>query len=364
MHVFIRTDASLNIGTGHLMRTLTLADRLQSYGHKVTFLTRTKQAGLMHKIESAGHSVHTLKEERGTQGKVSSFSDIEHADWLEVDQDTDADETIECVSSKMPDWIVVDHYSLDIRWEKRLRPYCKNILVIDDLADRAHDCDILVDQNLGKTERSYNGLVPLKCELLIGPKYALLRPEFGQWRDTSLRRRMSPKVNKVMITMGGSDKENYTLAILSELQKQNASKNVQFLVIVGEMYPFMDTLRNFADSTTLKLKIYKNIENMSELMAKCDLCIGAAGSTAWERMCLGLPCLTVILANNQKPIAFALADLELSEVTSVSEVGANFTRIVNEPDFQTMKKLTSNSLAICDGEGSEKIVLRMQGVVS
>jgi len=152
MRIAFRTDASSQIGTGHAMRCLTLADALREQDAECQFVCREHEGHLMGYIRSRGHDTHALPRTRPS----SSFeSDLAHASWLGVDWQTDAAQTRQALGNAALDWLIVDHYALDRPWESALRSSCKRIMVIDDLADRQHDCDLLLDQNYGSSAERY-----------------------------------------------------------------------------------------------------------------------------------------------------------------------------------------------------------------
>jgi len=200
LKILIRTDSSVQIGTGHVMRCLTLADELRERGAEIVFVCRDFAGNL------CGYTEGNLK----------------HAAWLGADWQTDARQVEEIIKdfNTHPDWLVVDHYALDERWERYLRSYVKKIMVIDDLADRPHDCDLLLDQNFYENlESRYDGLAPSGCKKLLGPKYALLRPEFREERK-NLRKR-DGYVKRIMIFFGGSDPTNETTKALEAVRMLN-----------------------------------------------------------------------------------------------------------------------------------------------
>lgn len=199
MNVVFRVDASLLIGSGHVMRCLSLADALRDRGGECHFICRDHPGHLNDLIARRGYSVHSLA---AAEGGVA-VSGLVHGAWLGVGQEQDASEAALILNELKPDWLVIDHYALDIRWEQQLVRYCKKLMVIDDLADRVHACDLLLDQNLGRAREDYVALLPASGKALIGPEYALLRPEFAALRDYSLQRRRQPRLENILISMGG-----------------------------------------------------------------------------------------------------------------------------------------------------------------
>lgn len=202
MKIVIRTDASVNIGSGHVARCLTLADKLKENAADVTFICREHAGSLCDYIAKQDFPV--LKLPAGTfDPSLDGTEPLHHAAWLGVTQEADADASINLLKRLgKADWLIVDHYALDARWETRLRPYTGKIMVIDDIADRLHDCELLLDQNLYQNMDSrYRRLVPENCVQLLGSRYALLKPAFGVVRKRLPAR--DGKVKRILVFMGG-----------------------------------------------------------------------------------------------------------------------------------------------------------------
>ena len=303
MKFAFRTDASLQIGSGHVMRCLTLADALRERGAQSTFICRSHAGHLVDLIRQRGH---TAKELAPADDVYTVPADPCHAQWLGTDWASDAQQTQQVLGDQVVDWLVVDHYALDRRWEQTLRPHTRRIMAIDDLADRPHDCDLLLDQNLGRKPKDYGGLLSTHTQTLIGPAYALLRPEFTQWRDYSLKRRAQPQLKNLLITMGGVDQANATGQVLEALSRCQLPTDLRITVVMGPIAPWLAQVQAQAAAMPRPTQVLSGVSNMAQLMAESDLCIGAAGGSAWERCCLGLPTLVLILAANQQAGAIAL----------------------------------------------------------
>ncbi|MCK4633117.1 MAG: UDP-2,4-diacetamido-2,4,6-trideoxy-beta-L-altropyranose hydrolase, partial [candidate division Zixibacteria bacterium] len=232
MRVVIRCDASIEIGTGHVMRCLTLAEQLRADGASVAFVSREFDGHLCEIIGNKQFMCFRLP--KPGQQFSDQFAD-EYARWLAVPWREDAEQTAASLRSETGEtgWLVVDHYGLGKDWEEFLRPQVGAIMVIDDLANRPHDCDMLLDQNLHpKSETRYNGLVAGTCELLLGPNYAMLRPQFAQVREKMLKRDGS--IQRILIFMGGADPFNHTSkAVEAVLGLSDLSADV----IVGRSNP-------------------------------------------------------------------------------------------------------------------------------
>jgi UDP-2,4-diacetamido-2,4,6-trideoxy-beta-L-altropyranose hydrolase len=307
--VAFRVDASLDIGTGHVMRCLTLADALAVSSAECRFICREHPGHLIGHIRSKGYRVDALplgENLLAKEGKPQPVNSLPHAHWLGCTWEIDAAETKAILNEGEPDWLVVDHYALDARWEQALQGCYQKLMVIDDLANRPHACDLLLDQNLGREPGDYEALVPAHCQRLIGPRYALLRPEFAALREYSLQRRRSPQLKRLLITMGGVDQANATGKVLEALKTCPLPSDCQITVVMGAKAPWLEQVRSLAATMPWTTTVRVNISDMAQVMADSDLAIGAAGSTSWERCCLGLPTLLVILAENQEEGALAL----------------------------------------------------------
>jgi UDP-2,4-diacetamido-2,4,6-trideoxy-beta-L-altropyranose hydrolase len=266
-------------------------------------------------VKDSGMSVAGLP---APQRNAASGED--YAAWLGVTQDEDARESTAALAGERPDWVVVDHYGLDADWERVLRPHTRHLMVIDDLANRPHECDLLLDQNFSSgTNERYAGLVPPDCRLLLGPRYALLRPEYAAHRSREPRRHGS--VETVFVYFGGSDPHNLTGVALEALSRRSL-RHLKVDIVVGVSNTHGSQLRKLAAARPGTV-IYRSRPHLADLMSRADLAIGAAGTTTWERMCLGIPSLVVSTAENQRPAAVALAEHGLIQyLGSAQDVGS------------------------------------------
>lgn len=356
-HIAFRTDASLQIGTGHVMRCLTLADALRERGAQSTFICRPHAGHLLDLIQQRGHTAKALAP---ADDAFTAPADPCHAKWLGTDWASDAAQTRQALGDQVVDWLVVDHYALDRRWEQYLRPHTRRILAIDDLADRPHDCDLLLDQNLGRQAIDYGGLLSPHTPTLIGPAYALLRPEFAQWREHSLQRRAQPQLKNLLITMGGVDQANATGQVLDVLSNCELPADLRITAVMGPTAPWLAQVQAQAAAMPRPTQVLAGVSNMAQLMAESDLCIGAAGSTSWERCCLGVPAIQLTLAANQKQAALALTEMGAALSINLStHLTADLKRLIDSVDALCMTKLTSRSSAICNGRGPEAVITQL-----
>jgi len=323
----IRADASIAIGSGHVMRCLTLAEFLRDRGAEVYFICRITPGDCREIILAKGFQVFPVS--AGLSKPVE-----------------DAMETADHLSRIGADWLVVDHYGLDRNWEQQQRAFVGRIMVIDDLADRAHDCDLLLDQNMiaGMTNR-YAGLVPERCRLFLGPSYVLLREEFVAARSNL--KRSYGAVRRMLVFYGGSDPTNETEKALEAIRSLKFTDIVVDLVI-GGANPHAASI-NSGITDMPQVVAHTQVNNMAALMASSDLALGAGGTTTWERCFLGLPTLLTIVADNQASPAKAVATAGMARLLGTSASVSHLSladaiiSAINRPDeLESMSKRCLN----------------------
>lgn len=341
--VVIRADASIDIGSGHVMRCLSLAESLNAAGAKVVFACREHEGNLCSLIEAARFPVFRLP---GTSPTP----------------DEDAEQTIEVVGKEgaAADWIVIDHYGLDQRWETRIRRLGGSIMAIDDFAGRDHDCDLLLDQNcLPEAGYDYASRVPRSCRLLLGPQHALLRAEFA--RERARLRQRDGELQRVLIFFGGSDPTNETSKALDGVLNLGRP-NLAIDVVVGEANPHKDAVQRKC-GTSPHTSYHCQVDNMAELMAQADLSLGAGGSASWERCCLALPTVAAVLADNQARIAATLARqgalLNLGESDSLKT--ADYSTAVGSLDRAALREMSRAAGTLVDGCGAARVAAELLG---
>lgn len=362
MRIAVRADASLDIGSGHIMRCLTLAETLREQGSVCTFVAREHPGHLLDLARNRGFETFALPTAL-TTANVDPLqpSDPAHASWLGVGYSDDAQQTLAALGEQVFDWVVVDHYALDYRWEQQVQLACRRMLVIDDLADRRHDCDLLLDQNLGREADDYAALVPNRCKVLVGPEYALLRAEFPALRQASLERRRERPGNRLLISLGGVDKHNATGDVLDALKRTALPNECSITVVLGTTAPWAKRLHALAAKMPWPTEIRIGVTDMAQLMYESDFAIGAAGSSAWERCCLGLPTLVIVLAENQRVGALALeAGGSVLLLGGRDCIGRDLpARLLSLLSAEKMQSLQRACAAVTDGCGVTRLAAAM-----
>lgn len=292
MNIVFRVDASLQIGSGHLMRCLTLAERLhERVNANIVFISRDIEGNLIEFVRQKGYQVLVLPRTEESRKRLSGYEA-----WLTVDQKTDAIACVKMLQGEhRPDFLIVDSYAIDEVWERIVRPHVGKIVVIDDLANRVHDCDILLDQNfyLNKEVR-YENLVPKSCRCFLGPRYVLLRKEF--YNTKKKIRKRSGKIDNILVFYGGVDLTNETEKAIFAILKSGIQTHVN--VILGQSNPHRERLKEICDKHN-NIELHCQIDNISAYMNLADLSLGGGGTAIWERYFLELPTLVTSIADNQ-----------------------------------------------------------------
>ena len=354
MKIIFRTDSSLQIGSGHVMRCLTLADELRLRGADVTFVCREHPGNLISLIEGKGYPVVHLK--LIAVEYVAKPDDVQHAGWLGGAWEQDAADTIDSIGDLPPQWLIVDHYSIDRRWEHALRPHAGKIMVIDDIADRPHDCELLLDQNLyQKMETRYANLIPLDCKKLLGPRYALLKPEFLVARN-KLRQR-DGQIQRVLVSFGGVDPTNETEKAILALASIT-SQTLEVDVVVGGGNLHKERIQKLCAAHD-GFHYHCQVNNMADLMATADLSIGTGGTTVWERCALGLPSLVSIVANNhEEQVSFCAEQGILfclgNQASVTTQHILNAFKVFSFSTF-TLRSFSSASMKLVDALGVKRV---------
>ena len=331
--VIFRADAAPAMGGGHVQRCLALGEALVEAGWRSAFAFRS---GTLETVPALANSPHRLLPLEGAE-----------------------DEEPALLASKIGsrcDLLVVDHYGRGPAFETACRRFTFRIMAIEDQPNRRHDCELLLDPTPGRRAVDYQHLVPAVCKLLLGPTYALLRGQFAKSRQAALARRSrgdSPK--RIFVSLGTTDSRNLTAAVLQGIADSAAGLAVD--IVIGSAAPHLAALRQLAGALRLDARLHVDADNVAELMGEADLAIGAAGSSSFERCCLGLPSLLVIAADNQCDIAAALIDAGAAELVEPGDLARSVARGVKRlcAGAQARVAMAEAAARLCDGRGAARV---------
>jgi UDP-2,4-diacetamido-2,4,6-trideoxy-beta-L-altropyranose hydrolase len=348
-YIVFRVDASSQIGTGHFMRCLTLAAEIKKHGAQIVFISRNLPSNLSDLLKEKGiECIHLSRVDRQSQ-----VDELPHSSWLGVNQTQDAQETIKAIGDQLCDWIIVDHYAIDERWEIAVQASCKKIMVIDDLADRQHNCHVLLDQNYySDMQTRYFGKVPSHCQLLLGPRFALLRDEFRALRKKIKVR--TGEVKKILVFFGGVDADNYTSLAMQALLELKSKLQVD--VVIGAQHPNREQIKRYCISHGFICHV--QTAQMAKLMTEADLGIGAGGTATWERCCLGLTSIVICIAENQKKMISDGAQAGFfysveSKNNLVDVIRHHIKALIENPAL--IKHISDLGMHVVDGEGIDQV---------
>lgn len=367
MKVVFRADAGTHIGYGHIMRCLTLAGELKRHGAEILFITRDFRVQVEQFIGRLGYSVTLLP--KIDLKKSSNDDDNLYEQWLGVPWNQDVDETAHELGNNKVDWLIVDHYGIDRKWQEKIRNHVYKIMVIDDLANREHDCNLLLDQTYGRSKNDYQSYVGDACEVLAGSKYALIRNDFARLRMKALKKRTQFKdIKHILVSMGGVDKDNVTSIVLKALNKLDWDPKPCVDVVLTKAAPHLELIKQQSSDHKLNVRLHISTSDMAELMLDADLAIGAPGTTSWERCCLGLPTISIKQAENQNTISKQLDELgahislnTLSENTE-NELISKLNSLYRNK--KAIIDLSTASSTVCDGIGAARVGLEIAPVFS
>ncbi|MFI8622103.1 UDP-2,4-diacetamido-2,4,6-trideoxy-beta-L-altropyranose hydrolase [Marinomonas sp. NPDC078689] len=355
LNVVIRTDASLHIGSGHVMRCLVLADALRAAGHNVMFLTRPQKGDLIEVITGRGFPVYKLSQpERWSTPKTTS----DYAAWLQMDEIEDAEECIAQLNNI--DLVVVDHYGIGIKWHKRIKlQYPCKIMVIDDLV-REHSADLIIDQTLLREPSEYTRSHPVSL-ILTGTDYAIIHPDFAKYHSINLERSNKERQrHHVLLSMGGVDGPNATLKVLKALKRDFVEPPLT-TVLLSTRAPHYQQIKFFSEKEKDWVTHIDFVENMAEFMSMFDVAIGAPGSSSWERACLGIPSILVPLAENQRAICSTLVDVGASLQLDISLIDKKLKSSYNQL-LTHYHKMKITNFKLCDGLGTKRIMEDVESI--
>jgi UDP-2,4-diacetamido-2,4,6-trideoxy-beta-L-altropyranose hydrolase len=321
-------DAGPRVGGGHVMRSLTLARALEAEGCAAAFLGPPAMADVLDVF---------APEMRRLTASSGEPRDL-----------------VRAVGPEAFDAVVFDHYGLSDR-EHRSIGQGRPVLAIDDLADRPLGADLVVDSGPARQASDYEGLLEPRARLLLGPRFAPVRPEFAALRETALAWRGEP-VQRILVAMGLTDVGGITARLVERLRLRVGDAGLD--IVLGSAAPSLPGLSKVARRDA-RLALHVDTPHMPRLTAEADIAVGAAGSSAWERCTLGLPTLQVVLADNQRAAARAMADqgaaltLELAAADFEAQFDRGLTRLLRDAELR--RSLARASAELCDGQGATRV---------
>lgn len=334
-NLIIRADSGARIGAGHIMRCIALAQCYKARGGQVTFITNCQSSAIKQRLLREGFRIVSLSQ---------PYPDP--ADWAVTTQELKA-----CPDS----WFVADGYNFDSKYQRRIKDLGYKLLVIDDMAELDHYyADLILNQNIYAQQLRYS--FDSYTRLLLGTNYALLRTEFLEYKS---RPDIPELARKILITLGGSDPDNVTLKIIRALKIVNID-NMEVVIVLGPENIHREEIENELRCAPFSHHLKLSVPDMSEVLAWADMAISAGGSTLWEIAYMGLPCLMIILTQNQAINAQKLAAseiiLNLGWHDSVSEVqiARSIEKVIKSKKMREEMSLRSRSLV--DGAGRERVV--------
>ncbi|BDR33085.1 UDP-2,4-diacetamido-2,4,6-trideoxy-beta-L-altropyranose hydrolase [Photobacterium damselae] len=351
MKVVFRVDASLLIGSGHVMRCLVLAEALSKKGHQIEFACSPLKGDMRAFISERGFNVITLAEPRRI---IEPQHDADYEAWLQKSVTEDVQDFLAAV--KAADLVVTDHYAIDAEWQEQIVTVLDCCLfAIDDLG-RCHRADLVLDQTLGRSEADYTSS---NTKVLVGSEYALLRMDFSYKREAALSRQLSDKSLRVLVSMGGIDTPNATLKVLKNLCSHI---NADITVLLSHRAPHFQQVNTWC-LTQANVRHQEFVSDMASLMLDHDIAIGAPGTTSWERACLGLPNIIVPLAENQKLICDQLIKHNAAVYVDIKDIPLSlhcaFMRVL-----EGWSQFKEANLALCDGRGVRRVIFEIEQLVS
>lgn len=355
MNIVFRVDSSLVIGGGHLMRCLALAESFSNNGACVAFISRKHKGNLNILIREKGFQLFELPVDNSYPKQGGGG----YSDWLGASWEDDAKEVEAILSQRETEVLFVDHYAIDDKWEKQVKLGCMRLVVIDDLANRMHSCDFLIDQTCDRRWQEYEQYVDKDCLCLLGSQYAILRSEFAVLRQRSLERRKLAVYDKILVSLGGVDKDNVTAEVLKALANCSLPVNAQITIVLGHHAPHKQVILDLVENTPYRTRLLIGVSNMGGLMADSDLAIGAAGSSAWERCCLGLPTIMIVIADNQLTVAKNLSRRGAAILLEGS-IKEGLSQLFSGSISQQLKDVSTKSAQLVDGLGCDRIIDKLE----
>lgn len=325
-----RVDSDPEIGAGHLMRCLIIADKLLMNGRKCVFLMAHVSEDNKKLIEKRGHCVVEIKN---------------HEEYCSL------------LMAYKPEWLIVDHYKLDFKFELSNRAYVNKILVIDDYVDRCHDCDVLLDQSPFRHKDEYVSLKDNdRVTYCLGHKYALVGPKFVNKRRDIFSLKENIEMKNGLICLGGSDPKNITMELLQAIERVDSLRHIFWHVIAGVNNKNWKKIKSYCLASDLNIVLKKNIENIENIMHQADFSIGGLGMMVWERACIGLPSLSIKIADNQSSNEMMVNKYKLGEVLHISDISSEKIDEKITSLRTNYSEYIENGFKLVDGMGVDRLI--------
>lgn len=351
-NLFVRVDSGTKIGIGHVMRCFALVENLKKRFDNILFISNQIPGNLSSFIKNRGYKVYHIQGYTHIEEKKLNPKNIKKR------IESDAKQCIKIIENypNAENWVLVDHYGIDHKWENKIYEHVKKIIVIDDLANRKHNCDVLIDQNFYKNMKNrYKKLLPPNCTQLIGPKYILLRQEFKIARN---KVKIREKLKRILVSFGGSDITNETYKSLLALKSLNLKCKID--VVVGSANPNINSIKEICDCMG-STNLYHNTNKIAKLMVSADLSIGGGGSMTWERCCLGLPAIVSILSKNQhqliKNVSKVGCVINLGQSNNLSS--EDYLNALLKIDSKLLKNMSKKCFALVDTNGIKRVTTKI-----
>ena len=332
-NLFIRVDSSPEIGIGHMMRCLTLAQELKNNFDKIIFLTQ----------KDSGNFIGTIMK-----------NEFEVIFIPTTNNDPNIIKNLITAYSENKNFLLIDHYDIDTDFESSLKNIFERIFVIDDLANRKHDCDLLIDQNYYRDlNQRYEKLIQNDTITLLGPKYAIIRPEFRKINKKTIKK--NSQIKKILVSFGGSDPTNECKKVLDALCSIENSK-FEIIVAAGIYNHKFEQLKKLYEKYS-NIKIYSHVNDLSRLMLNSDLFIGAGGTTTWERFYMGLPSIVTIISDDQKESIEFLSDMGhvINLGLAKNVTSKTYVQTLQKPNSDLIYNMSLHNQKLVDGNGSNRI---------
>lgn len=349
-------DASLDIGTGHVMRCLSLADQINTKVDDIVFVSQARAGNLDQTIRQRGYRSVSFNVEE-VEPELNALQVNPYLAWLGTSELEDAKHFVRHLDQNQDCWVVADHYALGLDWERAVRAFSNGVIAFDDLANRHHDCDVLIDSCPGRLSTVYDPWVNFSCQRLVGSEYAILRSEFARLRERSINRRKEPAIRHILVTAGGVDRDNLSLQVLDAIDGSLLARDTIVTVVLGRHAPWFQLVAERCQTMKMHTSLLTDVTNMASLMELADLAIGAAGTTALERCCMGLPTIQIIGADNQKDAAAALEHSVAAITAAGPDLNVAIQQVLNwlVKHPTELLRMSERAAALVDGLGAQRV---------